>query len=117
MRTLFIIILTLCCISNASARDVTLEWNPHTDPDLDHFNLYLAEKMLDSTGPWALGQTIPKTATTTTITVADDKHFAFYLTATDTSGNESGPSNTCNTSDRVPPYNPENLRIPEPPTP
>lgn len=112
-----VIITILCAASLANARDVTLEWDPVTDPDLDHYTLYLAEQYLDTTGSWTIGQTIPKTQTTTTIAVADDKHFAFYVTATDTSGNESQASNTVNTSDRVPPAHPGNLRFPSGGTP
>lgn len=112
-----VIITILCDLSFAYARDVALEWDPVDNPDLDHYTIYLAERYLDSTGPWTFGQIVPKTQTTTTITVADDKHFAFYATATDTSGNESGPSNTANTSDRVPPDNPQNLRFPPGGTP
>lgn len=111
MKTLLIILTLLIITAQAHATTVTLEWNAVTDPDLDHYTVYVAEKHIDSTGPWSKDQDVAKEYVTATVTVTTGIHHAFYVTATDTSGNESQASNVASTSDRIPPSGPENNRI------
>jgi len=80
--------------TTAYALDVTLKWDPHPNPDLDHYTLYQADHFPDKTGPWQKLQDIEKTLTTVTINTEPGKFFTWYITATNTSGTESGPSNT-----------------------
>jgi hypothetical protein len=93
MRLFLTIIVFALLTTTAYAVDVKIAWDPHPNPDLDHFTLYQADTSGNATGPWQKVKEIDKASTTTTITVQDGKNFAWYLTATGTAGNESGPSN------------------------
>jgi len=104
------LIITLGLLTtSAFAEDVTLGWDPVTDPDLDHYTLYQADRIGDKSGPWGRMKEIPGDQTTTITTIADGKNVVWYVTASDGAGNESGPSNTVERYDRTPPGIPPNL--------
>lgn len=109
------IVITLGLLtSSAYAKDVNFKWDPVTDPDLDHYTLYQADRFGDKTGPWKQVKTVEGTNTTTSITVTDGDNFAWYITASDKAGNESRPSNMVELYDRTPPGIPPNLDKVEP---
>lgn len=67
----------------AYAEEFTFEWPANTEPDMDHYNLYVNDVLVES---------IPHPQTQVTVDLSGD--WTAYLTAVDTSGNESLPSNT-----------------------
>lgn len=94
MKKLF---FTFACIlialpALAVTHEVTFEWDQNTEPDMAHYTLYQSNF---SGGPYIAVEDIPHPETTTTRTVTGDYNQSFFwvLTATDTSGNESGYSN------------------------
>lgn len=113
MRLFLIIIALALFTTTADARDVTLAWDPVTCPDLSHYTLYQADRFGDKTGPWHKVKEVPGDQTTTTTTIDDGKNVAWYLTASDKAGNESGPSNMVEMYDRTPPVDPANLHKPD----
>lgn len=114
MRPIIVLIALVLLASPANAREVTLQWDPNTEPDLSHYTLYQADRFADKTGAWQNVKEIPAEQTTTIITVEDGKNFAWYLTASDNSGNQSRPSNMVELYDRTPPADPVNLHKPQP---
>lgn len=100
--------------TSAYAEDVALAWDPVADPDLDHYTLYQADRFSDKTGAWKPVKTVEAGTNTATLTVADGDNFAWYVTASDAAGNESGPSNMVELYDRTPPGIPPNLDKVEP---
>jgi len=98
----------------ANATEVTLAWNSVTDPDLDHYTLYQADRFGDKTGAWTPVKTVEAGINTTSLTVMDGVNFAWYVTASDRAGNESGPSNMVELYDRTPPRIPTDLVKAEP---
>ncbi|MFW5748225.1 MAG: alpha-amylase family glycosyl hydrolase [Chloroflexota bacterium] len=84
-------------VSGASASSVSLAWDvhPNTDGDLFGFRIYREE--VGGSGFSLVGSVNDATATTFTDTgVANGTEYNYYLTAVDTSLNESAPSNTVN---------------------
>jgi fibronectin type 3 domain-containing protein len=80
--------LTLNAVSTSSA---TLTWDPNTDPDLASYRVY------QSTTPGVYGTaiaTVPAGASTYTMTgLTLGTTYYFRITAVDSTGNESLPSN------------------------
>lgn len=109
------LVITLGLLTtSAYAEDVTLQWDHVTDPDLDHYTLYQADRFGDKTGPWHRVKEVPSDQNTTKEIVEAGKNVAWYLTACDGAGNESGPSNMVELYDRTAPLNPQNLEKAEP---
>ena len=89
---LFFIILT----SPAQAREVTLTWEPNSEPDLSHYVVYRGTE----SGVYAVNSGNIGLVTTYTCTIPDDgKAYYFVVTAVDTAGLESDFSNEVNTKD------------------
>jgi len=112
MKLLLIIFGLTASVAMAAAQDVTLAWDPHPNPDLNHFTLYQAECFADTTGPWQKTKEIPAELTTVTVTVDDTADFAWFVTASDNAGNESGPSNTVRLTRKVEVKSPTCLGFP-----
>lgn len=93
----------------AWALNVTLEWDAVSDADLGKYSLYQADRIGDKSGPWAFVRDVTPPARRTTVTVPDTGNFVWYVTASDKSGNETGPSNIVELRDRTPTATPENL--------
>jgi fibronectin type 3 domain-containing protein len=112
MKTLLFTLLTILtfCLSTALAGDVTLEWDPNTEPDLAGYYVYQAERIGDKTTPWERITTDLFTQTIFIVTALSDKNYAWMVTAVDTRGNESFVSNMVERFDRTPPGQPKNLR-------
>lgn len=104
------LVITLGLLTaSAYAKDVELAWDPVTNPDLDHYTLYQADRFGDKTGPWKQVKTVDGRTNTAILTVTDSDNFAWYVTASDVAGNESRPSNMLELYDRTPPGIPPNL--------
>ena len=93
--------------------NVTFAWDANTETDLAGYRLYQSS----TPGTYTFGEseavvTIPAGTETVQITVPDGTLY-FVLTAYDTDGNESGPSNevTPGDLDTTPPVNPSGVRI------
>ena len=74
--------------------DVTLAWDPNTEPDLKEYHLFENGQQVDTilAGTETVTRTLPAGS------------YTWYLTALDQSLNESGPSNSVGiTLDEVPP--------------
>jgi len=104
---LIISVVSLCFQTSAYAKDVTLQWDANTEPDLDHYVIYWAK----SPGPpyvnnsEKLGDFIGKDKTTYTVTgPSDDTIYYFAAKAFDTEGLKSKYSNEVSTdeTDEVP---------------
>jgi len=100
MKTITLLSLLIFLVAPLSAEEITLKWDPVPDPDLDHYTLYQADRLKDQTGPWQKLKEIDKAQTTTTVTIEAEKNFSWYLTATGTTKDESGPSNTVDRYER-----------------
>lgn len=109
MKELIFALFIVLCPQLGYGLDVHLAWDANTETDLDHYRLYQATCYEDKTGPWLILIDIAKTETTVTVQVEDGKNFSWYLSASDTSGNESRASNTVTLYDKVPPLAPANL--------
>lgn len=109
MTKLLIAIASIFVASAVQARDVTLEWDPNKETDLSHYTLYSATRDGDHTGPWSRVKRIEAPTTTVTVTIPDQGNWAWYVTASDKSGNESKPSNMVELYDRTAPGDPVNL--------
>jgi len=108
-----ICILTFAMVSPALAATLTFQWDPNTEPDLAGYRLYQssAPGQYQFGAPWAVAE-IP--AGTQTVTVPNVPELLFYwvLTAFDTNGNESGPSNEVATAPFMgAPNAPQGLRL------
>jgi len=110
MRLVTLTILAVLYPSLVHSMQVTLLWDAVVSKDLDHYTLYQAVKYEDKTGPWLPVEDIGKTLTVVTVNVEDGKNFAWYVTATDVSGNESQASNTVCLYDNIAPDVPGNFR-------
>ncbi len=71
-----------------SAADVSLTWNSNTEPDLAGYKVYYGTASHSYGSPVVLGK-----QTTYTVTGLGSGTYFFVVSAYDTSGNESGPSN------------------------
>jgi len=94
MKTITLLFLLFFPAGSLSAQEITLKWDPVTDPDLNHYTLYQADRLKDQTGEWQKIKDIDKALTTTTVAIEAEKNFSWYVTATGLTKGESGPSNT-----------------------
>ena len=105
MKKLFLglafVILTTFLSSLAWADSVTLLWDPGTGSSPDGYNIYRSEKIEDHSTAWEKIGTAAKDITTYTDEV-DNKNYAWMVTAFDTTGKESFPSNMVERYDRTP---------------
>ena len=116
MRKLILMILLLgfCLLPSSAfaATNVTFVWDPNREPDMHEYRLYQSPV----SGQYTFGEgdevaTISHPKNTITIPVEDGTWY-WVLTALDTSGNESGPSNEVTaTIDSIPPVPPKGLKI------
>ena len=94
------------------AMDVSFQWDANSESDLAGYRLYQS----GTSGSYTYGSgnevaEISAGTETCTIDVADGTWY-WVLTAYDTNGNESGPSNEVNASiDQTPPAPPINLQF------
>ena len=93
--TLISIVLIVVWACLAMAAEVTFTWDANTESDLAGYNLYQS----DVSGDYIFGggnaiATIPAGIETYIENVSEGGWY-WVLTAIDTSGNESGPSNEC----------------------
>jgi len=109
MRITILGVLLVLYPGLAKAVEVTLAWDANTNPDLCAYTLYQANCYGDKTGAWFPVKNITKDMISVTVNVEDGKNFAWYLTASDWSGNESGASNTVQLFDRIVPHAPVNF--------
>ena len=93
MKTITLLLLLFLLPERLSAQEITLQWDPVQDPDLDHYTLYQADRLKDKTGPWKKIMDIQKTLTAVTLNIEAEKNFSWHVTATGTTKGESGPSN------------------------
>lgn len=115
MKKLFltlILFFSLVSLTFAGTSNVTFEWNANNEPDLAGYKLYQST----TSGIYIFGLSnevlnIPAGTATGTINVIDGIWF-WVLTAYDTEGNESGPSNEVTmTLDATGPDAPSGLTI------
>jgi hypothetical protein len=76
-------------LGQAAAAQVTLAWDPNSEPDLAGYKLYQGT----ATGTYGTPVTVGNVTTYTVSGLADGQSFFFAVTAYDTVGNESGFSN------------------------
>ena len=107
-----IIVIIFVIISSVSAwpDTVILQWDPNIETDLSGYCLYRAERIGDHSTAWKKVATIPKDNTTYKDEL-DEKNYAWILTAFDTAGNESFPSNMVERYDWTPPIRVKDLRM------
>jgi len=110
MRLALLTILAVLYPTLTHSMQVTLLWDAVVSKDLDHYTLYQSVRFEGKTGPWLSVQDIPKALTVVTVNVEDGKNFAWYVTATDVSGNQTQASNTVCLYDNIPPDVPLNFR-------
>lgn len=96
----FVILATLFG-SVAWADSVTLTWNEVVDSRLDGYNIYRAEKTEGVTTAWEKVGTVANDIVIYT-DETDNKNYAWMVTAFDTTGKESFPSNMVELYDRTP---------------
>ena len=92
MRMLLLLLsLLLTMVTTASAADVTLSWNPNTEPDLAGYKIYQSTISGQYGAPVAtLGKVTQYTLTLPQLTV--DTTYFFVITAHDLAGNDSQKS-------------------------
>lgn len=101
MKRLFLTLIMFFCLVGVAMADsiVTFQWDANTEANLQGYRLYQS----DTSGQYVYGMNLPGTETnhiggtaagteTFTTTVADGTWF-WVVTAHDTDGYESGPSN------------------------
>jgi len=110
MRIVILGIIIVLYPKLSNAMEVTLSWDAVTSPDLCAYTLYQADKYEGKTEAWACVKRIPKDMLSVTVNVEDGKNFAWYLTASDFSGNESQASNIAELYDKIAPHVPVNFR-------
>ena len=109
IAVLFIIFLFMPVLAFAGA-DVTFEWDSNSEPDMSHYNIYRSANQTSwiKVNPTPIIHTGTGTETWTEVGVSDGTWY-WYVTANDTEGNESGPSNivsaTIDTQAPAPPQN------------
>ena len=110
MKATFFALIFLLSASVTFAMDVTLQWDPNSEPDLAGYNIYQADRMGNLTGAWNKIGTSSTTGYVVT-GLPDTQNFAWLVTAYDNAGNESFASNMAELHDRTSPMNPMNLEI------
>lgn len=105
----FVCIFSLLVSVTSQARDVTLQWDPNTEPSVTGYKIYynVDSANLPFIGTGAAQGPSPhdvSTATTTTLNGLDSDHsYYFAVTAYDASGAESSYSNTIYLPEATPP--------------
>lgn len=109
--------------TTAFAHSINFEWDRNTEVDMDHYVVYKCPSGTScgvGSGRVVIGPSIAQPATGTVVgwtyaftpPVGTEEIQYFACTASDASGNESGPSNIVNTRvDNKPPGNPGGLKI------
>lgn len=87
------------------AKEVVLVWEQNQETDISYYTIYRAERIADHSTAWAVISTVSAEITTYTDTV-DTKNYAWMVTASDTAGNVSFPSNMVELYDKTPPRPP-----------
>ncbi len=88
-RTLFTLLTLSACLGSATAADVSLHWNPSSDPSVVGYNIYYGKTSGDYTSMVTIGNVSVITISNLTCGVT----YYFAATAFDASENESGFSN------------------------
>lgn len=114
MKKLLFAIIAMLLVSPAivfAGESVTLSWNPNTETDLAGYRLYQSAVSGQYTfGADAAVAEIPAGTETVTLENIADGTYYWVLTAYDTDGNESGPSNEVTLAiDTTPPDPPTGL--------
>jgi fibronectin type 3 domain-containing protein len=87
----FLVMFTLTCFAQAG-RQITLQWDPNTESDLNHYNVYYG------TASGQYGQPIDVGLETTySMSLPTNDVYYFVVTAVDDSSLESDYSNEVNT--------------------
>lgn len=110
----YILILALVAVAPvvapAATNDidtVTLGWDPNTESNLGGYKLYYSQ----STNLWSHLKPVAAPSTQTTVQLTGQGTWYFVLTATNTAGIESLPSNIVVYSTPASPLQPSRLRI------
>ena len=82
----FMFLAILCAPAMADAASVTLRWQANQEPDISGYNVYYGTSSRSYGAPIPVGNTTSHTIDN----LAEGTTYYFALTATDTSGNESG---------------------------
>ena len=111
MKTKYLIALLVAIGFTAASQSpnfdtVTLEWNANTESDLGGYKVYATQ----NTNLWTYVKSVGL-VTETTLLLPDQGTWYFILTATNTGGLESLPSNIAIYSTPVSPAKPTLLRI------
>ena len=99
---LIISVVSLCFQASIYAKDITLQWDANTEPDLDHYVVYWG---ISFDPPYGYnsedkGDFIDKNTTTYTVTgLSEGKTYYFAAKAFDTEGLKSDYSNIVSTND------------------
>ena len=107
----FFLMSLLLVGSVMTSTDMTLEWDANTESDLAGYRLYQS----DTSGVYIFGvgnevATIPAGTEVVTLPGLPDGTYYWVLTAFDTGGQESGPSNEITEEIDAVPGCPQNLR-------
>lgn len=93
IRIILLLGITLCLIPQcapAAQASVGLQWDPNPEPDLTGYNVY----QRDSNGVFQLVQAVGLTTATTVTGLEEGGTYAWTVTALNSAGRESEPSNT-----------------------
>lgn len=82
-------LLGLACLARLQAADVTLAWDPNTEPDIAGYRLYYGTPI----GTYSSVVNVGNHTNTTVVDLQTGLTYAFYVTCYNTSGLESEPSN------------------------
>ena len=89
MRTFIIAVTFLLTLASPAFAAKLLMWNPNTESDLAGYRVYVLREDLD-TQVFDVGNVT--SISFVDIFVPENKGYSFFVTAYDTSGNESDPS-------------------------
>lgn len=107
----FLCILALILLARAAAaQEVTLVWDAVPEPRLSSYVVYQALREGDHTTSWNRAGEVKAPETTITLSVPDDKNYAWYVTAKTKEGNESQASNMVQRYQNDTPPSPANVR-------
>jgi len=104
-------LMALAAATAAGAGEVTLRWDPNSEPDVVKYRIYRAELSGVTSAPFErIAEVEGRESTIYTDTVDDARNWVWCVTAVDSQGLESGPSNIAQHYDLVVPIAPRNLR-------
>ena len=103
MKRLFLFVVLgaflVCGFTSSQAGQVVFEWDANSEEDLAGYRLYQSRTSGQYTYETGSVVGIATAGTQTlTLTIREDGKFFWVLTAYDTAGNESGPSNEVSTT-------------------